>query len=67
MSVLFQEEFFVVVDFFFLFESGTCFLGCVVVDVSNCGSVGCFALKVSFASHWLLSVLSYEGSFNCTA
>ena len=67
MGVLFQEGFFVVVDFFFLFESGACFLRCVVVDVSDCGSIRCFALKVSFASHRLLGVLSYEGSLNCTA
>ena len=67
MGVLLQQKFFVVVNFFFLLESWALLLRRMIVDVSDIVAFGGFSLVVTFASHWLLGVLSNEWSFHCAS
>ena len=62
MCILFQEKFFVIVDFFFLLKGWTLFLGHVIVNVSNVVAFGGLSLVMTLAGHRLLGVLSDERS-----
>ena len=63
---MFQQKFFVIVNFFFLLKGGTLLHRYVIVNVSDIVSFGGFSLEVAFSGHWLLGVLGNERSFNGT-